>query len=259
MRLRLSRVDLARALVLAAALVAWQVAADAGLVDRYFVASPLAVWQALVELVRSGDLARHLPITLAEAGIGLVVGSTGALVLAIVAGRWRPFGDVLEPFAVLGNAIPRIVLAPLFLFWLGVGPASKAALSALMVFFIVYLSVYAGMRAAETRYVEHARLLGARSADLIRDVYVPSVLGWLFASLRLALGFAFAGAIVGELLGSSRGLGFLVNAAAGNFQPAGVLAVVVVILVLIGIGFALVRVLERRALAWRAPEIAAFG
>ena len=123
-----------------------------------------------------------------------------------------------------------------------------------MVFFVIYLAVFSGMRQAEARFVEHARLLGARTADIVREVYVPSVLGWLFASLRLALGFAFSGAVIGELLGSSRGLGYLVNAASGRFDPAGILAVVVVILTIIGIAFAGLALIERRALAWRAPE-----
>lgn len=155
--------------------------------------------------------------------------------------------------------MPRIVLAPLLVFWLGIGPTSKVALSALMVFFVVYLAVFSGMRQAEARFVEHARLLGARSGDIVREVYLPSVLGWLFASLRLALGFAFTGAVIGELLGSSRGLGYLVNAASGRFDPAGILAVVVVILLIIGLAFAALLSLERWALGWRAPETASVG
>jgi NitT/TauT family transport system permease protein len=127
------------------------------------------------------------------------------------------------------------------------------------VFFVVYLAVFSGMRQAEARFVEHARLLGARPLDIVREVYVPSILGWLFASLRLALGFAFSGAVIGELLGSSRGLGYLVNAASGRFDPAGILAVVFVILLIIGLAFAALSSVERRTLRWRASETASVG
>lgn len=248
-----------RLLILAASLGLWEAGADTGVIDPYFLPAPRNVALAVWKLVASGDLARHLPTTLGEAASGLVIGGVLATALGILSGRLRRLGDIVEPFAVLGNAVPRIVLAPLFVFWLGIGPTSKVALSALMVFFVVYLAVFSGMRQAEARFVEHARLLGARPLDIVREVYVPSILGWLFASLRLALGFAFSGAVIGELLGSSRGLGYLVNAASGRFDPAGILAVVVVILLIIGLAFAALSFLERRTLRWRAPETASVG
>nr|MBA3749219.1 ABC transporter permease [Solirubrobacterales bacterium] len=248
-----------RLLILAAFLGLWEAGADIGVIDPYFLPAPRNVALAVWDLIATGELARHLPTTAGEAAGGLAIGAVLATTLGILSGRLRRVGEIVEPFAVLGNAVPRIVLAPLFVFWLGIGPTSKVALSALMVFFVVYLAVFSGMRQAEARFVEHARLLGARPADIVREVYVPSVLGWLFASLRLALGFAFSGAVIGELLGSSRGLGYLVNAASGRFDPAGILAVVVVILTIIGIAFAGLALIERRALAWRAPDTALVG
>jgi len=248
-----------RLIVLAAFLGLWEAGVGVGVIDPYFLPAPRDVALAVWKLVASGDLAKHLPTTLGEAASGLVIGGVLATALGIVSGRRRRLGDIVEPFAVLGNAVPRIVLAPLFVFWLGIGPTSKVALSALMVFFVVYLAVFSGMRQAEARFVEHARLLGARPLDIVREVYVPSILGWLFASLRLALGFAFSGAVIGELLGSSRGLGYLVNAASGRFDPAGILAVVFVILLVIGLAFAALSLVERRTLRWRAPETAPVG
>jgi len=160
--------------------------------------------------------------------------------------------DVLDaigaevPIETGGPAVPR-------------SNAVRRALALSLVFFVVYLAVFSGMRQAEARFVEHARLLGARPLDIVREVYVPSILGWLFASLRLALGFAFSGAVIGELLGSSRGLGYLVNAASGRFDPAGILAVVFVILLIIGLAFAALSSVERRTLRWRASETASVG
>ena len=249
----------ARLLVLAVALGLWETGVGVGVIDPYFLPAPHDVALAVWKLVTSGDLAKHLPTTLGEAASGLVIGGVLATALGILCGRLRRLGDIVEPFAVLGNAVPRIVLAPLFVFWLGIGPTSKVALSALMVFFVVYLAVFSGMRQAEARFVEHAHLLGARPLDIVREVYLPSILGWLFASLRLALGFAFSGAVIGELLGSSRGLGYLVNAASGRFDPAGILAVVFVILLIIALAFAALSFVERRALRWRAPETASVG
>ena len=248
-----------RLIVLVAFLGLWEAGADVGVIDPYFLPAPRDVALAVWKLVASGDLAKHLPTTLGEAATGLVIGGVLATALGILSGRLRRLGDTVEPFAVLGNAVPRIVLAPLFVFWLGIGPTSKVALSALMVFFVVYLAVFSGMRQAEARFVEHARLLGARPLDIVREVYVPSILGWLFASLRLALGFAFSGAVIGELLGSSRGLGYLVNAASGRFDPAGILAVVFVILLIIGLAFAALSSVERRTLRWRASETVSVG
>ena len=210
-RLPIGRRGVMRLLVAIFVLGAWELMARVGIIDPFFFSSPSAIWNVLVQQFSRGTIWRHLLVTFQEALWGLALGFVVGAVLAWVTTRSEVIADLLEPVLLLLNAVPRIVLAPIFVMWLGLGLQSKVAVSFFLVFVVIFFAVYAGIREVDRALVERLIILGGSWRDLLLEVYVPSVLSWVFSSLRVAVGFAFTGAIVGEFVGSSAGLGYLMN------------------------------------------------
>lgn len=242
----------ARVLMAAAFIGLWSLGSRAGWLDPLFYSTPTRVLQALVEWFVSGSIWPQILATLEEALAGLFLGLFAALVVGFTLARNAVLGELFEPVLTILNAVPRIVLAPLLIMWFGIGPGSKIALSFLLVFFVVFFAVYSGVREIDEVLVRNARLLGARGFDLDREIYLPAALTWIFSSLRVAIGFAFTGAVVGEFLGATRGLGYLLSTAEGTFNTAQMLAGLVVVMVLIGGIFVVVQAIEARVMAWKA-------
>ena len=157
------------------------------------------------------------------------------------------------------NALPRVVLAPIFMLWLGLGIWSKVALGVTLVFFIVFFNVYQGVKEVSPAVLANARMLGMSERQLFRHVYWPSALSWMFSSLHTSVGFAIIGAVVGEYLGSAAGLGYLIQQAEGTFDTTGVFAGMVILAVFVLIIDWLVTLAERRLLVWRPPSAAGQG
>ena len=149
------------------------------------------------------------------------------------------------------NALPRVVLAPIFMLWLGLGIWSKVALGVTLVFFIVFFNVYQGVKEVSPVVLANARLMGMNERQLFRHVYWPSALSWMFSSLHTSVGFALVGAVVGEYLGSSAGLGYLIHQAEGVFDIAGVFAGMFVLAVFVLMIDWVVTRIEDRLLVWR--------
>jgi NitT/TauT family transport system permease protein len=149
------------------------------------------------------------------------------------------------------NALPRVVLAPIFALWLGLGIWSKVALGITLVFFVVFFNVYQGVKEASTTLLDNARMLGMSERQLLRHVYWPSALSWMFSSLHTSVGFAVVGAVVGEYLGSAAGLGYLIQQAEGVFDVAGVFAGMIVLAMFVVAIDLLVTKVENRLLVWR--------
>jgi NitT/TauT family transport system permease protein len=158
---------------------------------------------------------------------------------------------VCEPYVKMANALPRVVLAPIFMLWLGLGIWSKVALGVTLVFFIVFFNVYQGVKEVSPTVLANARMLGMNERQLFRYVYWPSALSWMFSSLHTSVGFALVGAVVGEYLGSAAGLGYLIHQAEGVFDVTGVFAGMVVLAGFVLLIDWLVTLAERRLLVWR--------
>ena len=176
--------------------------------------------------------------------LGIVLGF--ALARAPFAAR------VLDPFIKMLNAVPRVVLAPLFLVWFGLGIWSKVALAVTLVFFVMFFNTYQGVRDADRVVVDSVRMMGASERQLVRHVLVPSALTWIFSSLQTSLGFAMVGAVVGEYLGAARGLGYVISQAEGTFDTTGVFAGMTVLSIVVVIASSAVTRLERYLLRWKA-------
>src|SRR5215210_596045 len=216
------------------------------LLPPFFFSTPLDVASRIMRWFVEGTIWRHLWITLVEAMLAFVIGSLGGVLIGFWFARKPTINAVFDPYVKMLNALPRVVLAPIFALWFGLGIASKVALGVTLVFFIVFFNVYQGVKEVSPTVLANARMLGMSERQLMRHVYWPSALSWMFSSLHTSVGFAVVGAVVGEYLGSAAGLGYLIQQAEGVFDVAGVFAGMILMDLLVG------RV-EKRLLVWR-PE-----
>ncbi len=248
--------------LLLALIAFWYLMTEPGLVppfmfdnDRqaaFFFGQPLIVAERIwIWFVVDADIYRHLGVTLLETllafGIGAALGLAGGLWLALA-----PLASaVLDPYIKAMNSMPRIILAPIFSVWFGLGVASKVALGVTLVFFIVFFNVYQGVKEVSPVVLANARMLGASQRQLLRHVYLPSATSWVFSSLHTSVGLAFVGAVVGEYLGSSQGVGYLILQAEGTFDINTVMAGIIVLTAFALVLDALVGRIEKRLMKWQ--------
>jgi NitT/TauT family transport system permease protein len=217
----------------------------------FFFSTPGEVAARIVSLFVGGTIWRHLWVTLAESMLAFAIGSLGGIVVGFWFARRPTVAGVFDPYVKMANALPRVVLAPIFTLWFGLGIASKVALGVTLVFFIVFFNVYQGVREVSPTVLANARMLGMNERALLRHVYWPSALSWMFSSLHTSVGFAVVGAVVGEYLGSAAGLGYLIQQAEGVFDVAGVFAGMFILAAFVLAIDAVVGVIEKRLLVWR--------
>ncbi|MEU8584043.1 ABC transporter permease [Streptomyces abikoensis] len=245
----------ARVLLLAVLLGAWEILARNDVIDAFNFSMPSKVWDQIVQWTLhgtpQGSLGEQIAYTLYEALLGWVVGVTAGVVLGIVLGRVRFLADVLGPFVKVLNALPRIVLAPVFVIWFGLGPASKVASAVVLVFFPVFFNAFQGAREVDRNLVANARILGASGRQVTLQVVIPAATSWIFTSLHVSFGFALIGAIVGEYIGADRGIGLLVSASQGSFNTAGVYAAMAILAVVALLAEGLLTFLEKRLFRWK--------
>lgn len=253
MNVRIS-VRLTRYALLLGALGLWELGGRLGAIDPFFFPLPSSIVAQVAEWASTPRIYNDLAITLVETLLGFGVGTF----LGVVLGLWlglSPFASqVLEPFIKAFNAIPRIVLAPIFALWFGLGLASKVALVVTLVFFMAFFNTYQGVRDVNPVVLANAKLLRARGSLLLRHVYLPSAAQWILSSLRASIGFAVTGAVVGEYLGSAAGIGHVIAQAEGSFDAVGVFAGLAVLGGFVLVLDAGISVVERRVIVWRPRE-----
>ncbi|WP_311031675.1 ABC transporter permease [Mesorhizobium koreense] len=261
----MSRTGLLAAQVAVAAIivVAWQIASTTHIVGdpnniSFFFSTPSAVVSQIWLWVVGGSIWYHLWITLLESMLAFVIGSVAAILIGFWFARKPTLAAIFDPYVKAANALPRVVLAPIFTLWFGLGIWSKVALGVTLVFFIVFFNVYQGVREVNTTVLSNARMLGMSERQLLRHVYWPSALSWMFSSLHTSVGFAVVGAVVGEYLGAAAGLGYLIQQAEGVFDVGGVFAGMFVLAAFVLLIDWAVTLVERRLLVWR-PENAKTG
>ena len=201
--------------------------------------------------VTDADIYQHLWVTLADTLVAFAIGAG----LGLGGGLWLALAPmasaILEPYIKAMNAMPRIILAPIFSVWFGLGMGSKVALGVTLVFFIVFFNVYQGVKEVSPVVLANARMLGADARQLLRHVYLPSATSWVFSSLHTSVGLAFVGAVVGEYLGSSSGVGYLILQAEGSFDINTVMAGIVVLTAFALALDSLVGRVEKRLMKWQ--------
>jgi NitT/TauT family transport system permease protein len=237
----------------------WELTTRIGLVDPFFWSQPSGIWTQIVTWVTQGtaqgSLWEQIAVTLEEAVIGFAIGVVLGVIFGVILGRNRFLADILGPFIQAVNAIPRVVLGPVFVIALGLGMQSKIALSVVMVFFIVLFNAFQGVREVDRNLLANARILGASQRQLSTSVIIPSALSWIIASLHTSFSFALVGAIVGEFLGATRGMGLLIQTAMSTFNNNGVFAAMFIVATVSLLAEVLVTALENRLIKWRPNTV----
>ena len=238
-------------LLLLVVLVAWYFLS----LDRnfaFFFGQPIEVARVIwAWFVTNADIYHHLGITLSETVLAFVIGTVAGLAFGLWLGLSRGASALLDPYITAANSMPRVILAPIFGMWFGLGIWSKVALAVTLVFFIVFFNVYQGVREVSSTLIDNARMLGANRKQLLRHVYIPSATSWVFSSLHTSVGLAFVGAVVGEYLGSASGVGYLILQAEGTLDVNTVFAGIVVLTVFALLLDGLVTLVEDRLLSWK--------
>lgn len=233
----------------------WEGCARFGLIDPFFFSMPTQIAARLVEWftrgTAQGSIWFQIWVTLEEAMGGFLTGAIAGVVAGILLGRNHLAAEVLSIYIKLANAVPRIVLAPIFIMAFGLGMTSKVAVAFVMVFFVVFSNAFQGVREADRAIVTNARILGASPWQVTRTVIIPSAMSWIFASLHVSFGFAIVGAVVAELLGARYGIGQMIAVAQGNFDAAGVFAGMVVLVVVALVAELAMTLMEQRLARWR--------
>jgi NitT/TauT family transport system permease protein len=237
-------------LALVVLLLIWQGLGAAGYLNPLYMPTPVQIWGALSELFGSGSIWPHMYATFSAALAGLALGIVVGIVLGVLGALIRPVAELLEPVMLLLNAIPRVILAPLFVIWFGIGLGSKVALAFILVSVVIFFTVFTGIRQVDKKLVERIVTLGGSRIDLLRQVYLPSVAAWVLGNLKVAVGFAFTGAVVGEFVAASRGLGYLLSFAQSTYNASLMMALVLLIMGVVLVIFALAGRLEKRLLRW---------
>lgn len=240
----------AQILVAVVFLVCWQVAGSQASVT-FYTSTPLRVLAQIGVWSDQGVLWRGLRATLTEAVAGFVIGAVFGAVLGFAFGWIRLLGRLLEPFVILLYSVPKITLGPLFVIFFGIGMATKIALSALVVFFLVFFTTFQGVRQVDEELIAISRVLGANRWQALTKIGLPSSTVWVFAGLKIALPNALIGAVVGEFLAATEGIGFLINNAGSELNTSGVFAGVLLLVVASAVLTFILKVVEDHVLAWQ--------
>ena len=232
----------------------WEIFGRVGVIDTFFFSLPSAIGESIWVWISTGFIFPHLWITLQEALYAFIIGTALGLILGFLLARVRFLERLFEPFVQMFNALPRVVLAPIFLLWFGLGIESKVAFGVTLVFFIVFFNVLQGVKSVDRVLLDNARMLGATERHLIQHVVLPSALTWIFSSLHISVGFAIVGAVVGEYLGAAGGVGYVIAQAQGVFDTQGVFAGMFILMIVVLIVDLGVNRLEKYLLRWRPVQ-----
>lgn len=236
-------------LVLALALVAWESISTAYDFE-FWVSSPSSVWEQLVEWSESGELWLGLKATLLITVLGFVPGAAAGALIGFLLGWFRTLGRICEPFVLAFYTLPKIALAPLFVLWFGIDVLPKVVLSAVLVFFLVFFTTFQGAKNVDRSMLEMGYLMGGSKFAVFRKVVVPTSAVWVFSGLKISLPYALIGAVVGEFIAATEGIGFMIKNSTNEFNTAGVFAGLVVLMAVALALTGVLRLVELRLLHW---------
>jgi sulfonate transport system permease protein len=243
-------VTIARFAIIGGFLLLWQIASGPW-VEPFLISSPSRIFFALISGFREGDLLQHTWVTFQEIAIGFPVGAISGIALGYAFGRSKLLAEIFEPIIVALNGIPRTAVAPLFIVWLGIGLWSKVGVVFLLTFFLNFFNTYTGMRQMDHEYVDLANLMGVKGWKLTFKVIFPAISPYVFTGIRTSIPFAVIGAIVGEFVAATEGVGFFIRMSAGIFRTADVFVGIIVLMIMVIIMDKIAEAVERRALRWQ--------
>jgi NitT/TauT family transport system permease protein len=251
--MRTLSVTLIRTGIIVGFLVAWELASGRW-IEPFLISSPSRILSSLVSGFTSGDLMQHTWVTFLEIAIGYPIGAIAGIGLGYSFGRSRLLAEVFEPIIIALNGIPRTALAPLFIVWLGIGLWSKVGVVFLLTFFLNFFNTYTGMRQMDQEYVDLAGLMGVKGWKLTFKVIFPAISPYVFTGIRTSIPFAVIGAIVGEFVAATEGVGFFIRMSAGIFRTADVFVGIIVLMIMVIIMDKIAEAVERRALRWQTQK-----
>jgi len=244
-------VTLLRFAIIGGFFLLWEIASGKW-IEPFLISSPSRILMSMIAGFRSGDLIQHTWVTFQEIAIGFPVGVILGIALGYAFGRSRLLAEIFEPIIIGLNGIPRTALAPLFIVWLGIGIWSKVGVVFLLTFFLNFFNTYAGMRQMDQEYIDLARLMGAGRWKLTFKVILPAISPYMFTGIRTSIPFSVIGAIVGEFVAATEGVGFFIRQAAGLFRTADVFVGIIVLMLMVIAMDKVAELIERRALQWQA-------
>jgi NitT/TauT family transport system permease protein len=243
-----------RLLIFAVLMAAWEAGVRYKLIDPYFTSQPSEIVKRLHEWAVGGQLVQHVPITILEAFLGFVIGTAVGGLTGFIFGWFEKVADLLDPFIIAIYSLPKVALAPLFILWFGIGIETKIILTATIVFFLVFYNTYAGVRDVSRELVDIVRLMGAGTLQVLWRVVLPSALTVIFVGLRVSVPYALIGAVVGEMMASNRGIGFLLTNSTGQFDTAGAFAALVLLVIISTFLNGMIVALEKYLLRWKKTQ-----
>lgn len=240
----------------------WEITANiVGLKGTFFISRPSLIWERLVQWFTVGtpvgSIWENIGYTVLAAVLGFILGTITGIVVGVFLGRNRFLAEVLAPFIKASNAIPRIVLAALFIIWFGTEINSKVATVFVLVFFVIFFNAFTGAREVDQNVINNARILGASKRKVLTSIVLPSATSWILSSMHTAFGFALIGAIVGEYAGAKRGMGLLINQSQGSFDTAGIFAGMIIVTVIALLAEWILTVAENKLLKWKPSQAGA--
>jgi len=244
-------IAISRILLLTLLLTVWQLISGK-FVDPLFLSSPLAIFSRFVDWTADGTLWFHTAITLQETLFGLFFGVISGVVVGFLFGVQQTLAKVLDPFVSAVYSIPKIALAPLFILWFGIDIQMKIIFAAITVFFLVFFNTLSGVRNVDQDLIDAVRLMGGKQQDIMFKVVVPSAMGYVLTGVHISIPYALVGAVVGELIASNRGLGYLIESAATSFDTAGVFAALIVLTIIAALLNGIVNFIDRKTSRWKA-------
>lgn len=240
-------------LIVAVAMVSWEVSSRTFDLE-FWVASPLSVWDQLVEWGQTEELWIGLKATLTVTILGFVPGAAAGALTGFLFGWFRTLGRICEPFVLAFYTLPKIALAPLFVLWFGIDLLPKVVLAGVLVFFLVFFTTFQGAKHADRSMLEMGYLMGGSRLAVFRKVLVPTSAVWVFSGFKISLPYALIGAVVGEFIAATEGIGFMIKNATNEFNTAGVFAGLVVLMAIATVLTQALRLTENRLLHWQHPD-----
>jgi NitT/TauT family transport system permease protein len=233
----------------------WEILSRNKIIDPFFFSSPSLIYQHIIDWAQHGTMAGPLweqfLVTFEETILSFFIGGILGIIFGYALGVSDILSVILGPYIKMINAIPRVVLVPIFILWFGLGMPSKIASGVVLTFFVVFFNAFQGVREVDQNLVNNARLLGATKFQLAKHVIIPSALTWILSSLHSSFGFALIGAVVGEFVGATKGLGYLIAYSKGSFDTTGVFAGMFILSITALIADWGVTKLEKQFVKWR--------
>jgi NitT/TauT family transport system permease protein len=223
-------------------------------IDPIWISSPGAVWHRFTETVADGSLWRNTKVTFEEALLGLLFGTVLGVIAAILLHRARIVARLLDPYILAAYSLPRIALAPFFVVWLGIGLSSKVVLVMSVIFFVVLLNVRQGLDTVDSDLTDALRSMRAGPVDVTRHLLIPTILPWTMSAVKIGVGMALVSAVVGEVVGSTEGLGWYITNSLNQFDITGGVLVLLVMAILAMLLFYALTFIESRLFRWRRPQ-----